>query len=369
MRIEPFGIERFFDLHEFSTRHILCASDCESLTVAELLAFEEGSLDRLSRVWLGYTETSGSLQLRTAIASLYREVGPDDIIVHSGGEEVIFTFMLAALRTGDHLIVHQPIYGSLLQLPLALGCEVSAWCARAENEWQLDVDDLAALVRPQTRAIVVNLPHSPTGYLMTKEQQQRLLEFARERDLLVFSDEAYRGLEYQENDRLPAAADLYENAASLGLLSKGYGMPGLRVGWVATRNDRLRKRILEIKDYTTICGAAPSEFLGEIALRHGAALLSRSQRTIAANLPRLETFFAKYEDRFSWVPPRAGPVAFPTLRGPDSVEEFCEAVRKDAGVLLLPGTVFHPESHEFRVGFGRTDMVEALERLDEYLGG
>ncbi|MHC5064342.1 MAG: aminotransferase class I/II-fold pyridoxal phosphate-dependent enzyme [Planctomycetota bacterium] len=367
MKIPPFGLERFFALHEFSAPHHLCASDCEASSIAEVLAFEDGARERFLAHSLGYTESNGAPGLREEIAKIYTTIDPNQVLVHAGGQEAIFTFMNANLRSGDHVVVHYPCYQSLHEVPRAIGCQVDEWRARPENDWRLDLDELRGLLLDNTRLVVVNLPHSPTGYLMQGEEWQELMDLLRGKGILLLADEAYRGLEYEAERRLPAACDLYEGAFSLGLLSKGYGLPGLRIGWLAGSDGTVFERTAAYKDYTTICSSAPSEFLAELALRSGGELLEYNRRMLCEHLPMLDEFFREREGMFRWVRPQAGSVTFPTLLLDETVAEFCNRCLGDAGVLLLPGSLFDPDSREFRIGMGRKDFVEGLGKLAEYL--
>ncbi|UCE61144.1 MAG: aminotransferase class I/II-fold pyridoxal phosphate-dependent enzyme [Phycisphaerales bacterium] len=367
MELPPFRLERFFAAREFVAPFNLCASDVESMSIGDLLQLEEGAEEKYKNHWLGYTETLGAPGLRVEIAKLYTKISADQVLVEAGGEEVIFTFMNAVLRPGDHVIVHYPCYQSLHQIASGIGCEVTRWEARAESSWKLDLDFLRNAIKESTRLVVINVPHNPTGFQMTQTEWREFIEIASARELLVYSDEAYRGSEYEDVDRLPAACDLYEGASSLGLMSKGYGLPGLRLGWLATRNADILAKISRFKDYTTICSSAPSEFLAELALRHGEQLLERGREIVTANLELLRSFFARHTDCFRWVPPLASPVTFPTLTDGKDVDSFCADLLEAEGVLLLPGTVFSETSHEFRMGMGRRNMPEALTRFEQFL--
>jgi len=285
----------------------------------------------------------------------------------TSAQEAIFTFMHAALAPGDHVVVHSPCYQSLRDVAAALGCRVSLWRAREEAGWALDLNELEDLLQPGTRAVVINTPHNPTGWLMPEEDFRAVVRLTGERGILLFSDEVYRGLEEDAARRLPAACELGSHAVSLGVMSKSYGLPGLRIGWVATRNRELLARMAAVKDYTTICSSAPSEFLAALALRHGEALLERNRAILAENRARADAFFARHGERLGWVRPAAGPIGFPRLLAGD-VEAFCRRLAEEASVLLLPGTVYDVETPHFRIGLGRRDFPQALERLDEFLG-
>jgi aspartate/methionine/tyrosine aminotransferase len=366
MRIPPFKLERFFAEYEFNVEHLLCGSDCESMSIAEVLALEPGAGERFEGHRLSYTEAQGSPTLRAEIAGIYESIESRDVLVLAGAEEGIFLFMHAVLDRSDHLIVHWPCYQSLFQVAASAGCEVSRWEARESEGWALDIGELRSLLRPNTKAIVLNVPHNPTGYLMRAEAFRAVSDLAEERGILLFSDEVYRESEYDPVDRLPAACDLGTHGVSLGVMSKTYGLAGLRLGWIATTNDAVRTRIAELKDYTTICTSAPSEFLAEVALRHRSDIVERNLGIIRRNLPVLDRFFETHAETFSWVRPSAGSIAFPRLLRGD-IEHFWAAAVKEAGVLLLPRTVFSDEGNHFRIGFGRAALPNAVDALDAFV--
>ena len=366
MILTPFKLERYFAQYEFSTKYLLCSSDCESVTVNDLLKLESGAEEGLKRLWLGYTESQGASSLRLEISRLYSGIDPDEILVHSGAQEAIFLFMQAVLRPGDHVIVQWPCYQSLFEIAQSLGCAVTLWEARPENGWAPDLDELRGSLRPDTKAVIVNTPHNPSGYLMTKTDYLALNNCVQERGILLFSDEVYRGLEYDPLDRLPPACDINPNAVSLGVMSKSYGLAGLRIGWIATHSAMVLARMTDLKDYTTICSSAPSEYLSELAMRHREKIVERNLQIIRDNLILLDGFLARHTDRFEWVRPRAGPIAFPRLIGED-VEQFCHELASAAGILLLPGTVYNHPGNHFRLGFARKNMAEAMTHLEEYL--
>lgn len=366
MRISPFKLERYFAQYEFDVDYLLCSSDGESLTITDLLALEPGADELLQQHWLGYTESQGSPSLRQEICRIYETIQPEQVLVHTGAEEAIFLFMHAMLKAGDHVIVHWPCYQSLVEVARSIGCEVSLWQARESMGWALDVDELKTHVRSNTKAIIINTPHNPTGYLMPPNTFRQVNDIAQSNGLLLFSDEVYRESEYEVENRLPAACDVGEHAVSLGVMSKTYGLAGLRIGWIATHNQQVYAKMAALKDYTTICNSAPSEFLAEVALRQREKLVERNLQIITHNLPLLDDFFACHTDRFVWQKPKAGSIAFPRLIGHD-IEQFCDTLVKTTGVLLLPGTLYDDQDNHFRIGFGRKNMPEAVSRLEKFL--
>lgn len=367
MKIIPFKLERYFASYEFKAPYLLSSSDCESISIGDLLAYEPQAEEQLNRHWLGYTESQGSPELRGEIAGLYSQITPDNILVHTGAEEAIFNFINATLEPGDHVIVHAPGYQSLYEVARALGCEVSLWLTDESDGWELDVDWLAQNIRPNTRAVIVNCPHNPTGYLMSADKQRRIIELVRQHNLILFSDEVYRGLEHDPVDRLPAACDLFENAVSLGVMSKTYGLAGLRIGWIATRSREIYAKMAAFKDYLSICNSAPSEFLAKIALRHRDTIARRNLDIIQANLDLLDGFFARYAEIFNWWHPSASSTAFPSLKLDRNIEALCVDLVEKQGVMLLPSTCYDYGDKHFRIGFGRKNLPEAVERFEAYL--
>lgn len=363
MKLPVFELERFFAAHEFNTRYLLSSSDCEAWTVEELLAFEPGAERGLRELWLGYTESAGAPGLRAEIARIYQHMAADQVLVHTGAEEAIWIYMNAVLNAGDHVIVQTPCYQSLFQVPTHIGCEVTEWRMKYQGGWDLDLADLEAAIRPDTRLVVMNSPHNPTGFQMSRAFQRQAIELAKRSGARVFFDEVYRELEHNPADRLPAGCDLYERATSLGVMSKTYGLPGLRIGWIATQDRDTYQAMATLKDYTTMCNSAPSEFLAELALRRRNTLAQRNLRIVRENLGTLDGFFARHADRFEWQRPSAGPIALPKLRRNEDADEFCaEAIRR-ASVMLVPGTLFGVPGH-IRIGFGRRNLPEALEAFE-----
>ena len=365
MDVEPFRIERYYARHEFTTRYMLSSSDCESRPIADLLELEPDAHARLLATWCGYTESAGAPELREAIAGLYERIDPDEVIVTSCAEEGIFLIHHALLRSGDHAVVETPCYQSAFELARSAGADVSAWRRRYEDGWEHDLDALERLISPNTRVLYVNQPHNPTGTLMDRATFEHVVNAARTHGLVLFSDEVYRELEHDPTSRLPAACDLDERAVSLGSISKSYGLPGLRLGWLVTRDTKLREAILRLKDYTTICASAPSEVLTAVALRNRDALLARNLAIVSGNLALLEEFFARHPGTFEWVPPVASPIGFPRVRGVADVDRLCERLAA-SGVLLLPGSVYDEHDH-VRFGFGRANLPQALAILESAL--
>jgi aspartate/methionine/tyrosine aminotransferase len=366
MKLSPFRIEHYYAKYEFTAKYMLSNSDAQSRSIGELLDLEPTAREALEAQWCGYTEAPGAPHLREAIASIYDTVEARDVLVCSCAEEGIFLLYHALLGAGDHTIIETPCYESALELARSTGAEISTWQRRYEEGWAHDLKKLEKLIKPSTKVIYINTPSNPTGLLMPKNIFEAVVNLARDKNILLFCDEVYRELEHDPSTRLPAACDVYEKAVSLGSVSKTYGLPGLRIGWFASRNPKLLDKLLAYKYYTTICNSAPSEFLSALALRHRQTLIKRNLEILHKNLPLLEAFLERHKGMFEWVKPNASPIGFPRFKLSQNVMEFCEEVVRETSVLLLPGSVYDEPKH-LRMGYGRSNMPEALERLEAYL--
>jgi aspartate/methionine/tyrosine aminotransferase len=368
--LPDFRLEVYLGKWEFSARHHLTASDAQTLSVAEVLGPD--GMEELAALPLGYSPTWGSDALRAAIAATYDAVEPDDVLVFAGAEEAMFWALQELVGPGEHAVVTVPNYQSMESLPLATGAAVSGLALRPEDGWALDLDALVALLRPATRLVAVNFPNNPTGALPDPATWAALVALCEERGIRLFSDEVYRGLEPDGTPRLPQAADRSPTALSLGVMSKAYGLPGLRIGWLACRDRPVLERLETRKHYTSICNAAPSELIAAHALRRGGEITARNRAIIARNLPVFEAFFAAHEETFAWEPPQAGCVCFPRYLGADGVDAFCRELVEQAGVVLLPASIYASElgdvpADRFRIGVGRADPEPALAAFEAFL--
>lgn len=370
--LPEFRLESYFGVWEFKARYHLTASDAETLPMNELLAMaDEADRERWQHLRLGYIPTEGTPQLRQAVAQTYDAIEPDDVICFAGAEEGLYCAMHALLGPSDHAIVLVPNYQSMESVPRSI-CAVTGIALNENDGWNLDIDDVRSALRPNTLLIAVNFPNNPTGKNADRGTFEELIALCRERNIYLFSDEVYRGIERDERKRLPQAADLYERALSLNVASKAYGLPGLRIGWIASRDRGVLARMTQIKHYLSICNSAPSEVLATIALKARDRILSRNRDLTAENLRKLDAFFAKHSDRFEWYTPDGGCVAFPRYLGGDGVENFCERLVNETGVLLLPASMYRSEllptpRDRFRIGYGRFGMDDALAAFETFL--
>lgn len=366
--IADFKLERYFGEYEFAVQWLLSPSDCESMTVHELVELADSESKELwAHLHLGYTESPGHPRLRAEIANLYQQIPPSQIVV-AAPEELIYIAMHSLLQPGDHVIYTAPAYQSLYEVARSLGCAVTPWYLQPDGDhWTLDLAQLAQMVTQRTKLLVINFPHNPTGYLPTLADLTRIVEFARAHQLYLFSDEMYRLLEHDVALRLPSLCDLYERAVTLSGMSKTFGLPGLRIGWLATQQPALPMRWLVLKDYTTICNSAPSEILALIGLRAGSQLAQRSLTIIQENLRTVAAFCARHADRIQWFKPQGGSTAFPAWQGSEPLATLCQRALDEQGLMIVPGAMFDLPGNHFRVGLGRRNLPQVLEHFDHLL--
>lgn len=364
----PYTMADFMQLWAGSTRHELAASDSETWRVADLLALAD-TPDRA--LWdglaLGYTHPQGSEALRARIGETYRGVTPPQIVVTAGAQEALALVIEALLGAEDHAVLVLPGYPPT-EHALLQHCQVTGVALREEAGWALDVDAIAAALRPQTRAIVMNFPNNPTGSLLSQEAFKALVALCRQRGLWLINDEVYRLIDRNPHRRLPCVVEAYERGVSIDAVSKSLGLPGLRIGWLACRDLSLISQVTAALQWRSLCPSAPSETLAQIALGVRELLLARNRAIALANLAGIERFLAAQPDRFRWTAPQGSVVGYVRFLGLEGVEAFATNLASQHGVLVFPASVWAsrlvelPRAH-FRLGFGRRDCLTALAQL------
>lgn len=383
---QPFFLERYFARYEFHTKYLLSSSDCESMSIRELIGENNEFREGLLNCHLGYTDTKGDLELRELIINKHpnwygdvagkppsNRLAASNVVITTGGVEPILVFAMTCLTKDSHIIIQSPRYQALSEITNIAKTKHSFWHAKLVNQkWTFDVQDLEKLIQPKTTAIILNPIHNPTGHMHTLEEYLKIIEIAKSQNILIFSDEVYRGLEYTEQDAsIPSLSALYHNAISMNVMSKSYGLAGLRLGWVVSQNQQILENIVKGKDFTTICNPAPSEYLAKIALKQSEQILHNNRQIVTNNLKIAEEFFKSEENSklFEWIPPKAGPICFIGFKdGREGAFRFCERVVKDCGVMLLPSTVYNRlDDAHVRIGLGRKNFAEGLQVLSKYM--
>ena len=367
--LPDFRLETHFSKWEFKAKYHLTASDAESMSMRELLALATPQeREAFDGMWLGYTETFGAPYLRETIATLYENRGADEVLCFAGASEGIFAANSVILDKDSHAIVVTPNYQSHETLPLAL-CEATGVPLDADDGWALDIDRVAAAIRPNTKLVTINFPHNPTGTILPPDRYQALVEVCRKHGIYVLHDEIFHGLGPTGTQHLPYITDIYERGLSLNVMSKSYGLPGLRIGWIACADTELISKMEHMKHYLSICNSGPSEHLAQIALQNRDKLLQRNCAIVDENLLKWDAFFARDPKLFDWQRPDGSCMAFPRYKGSEGVEAFCRSLVEQSGILFLPSTIYSSElgptpTDRFRLGFGRKGLDKGLTALD-----
>ncbi|NIA70179.1 pyridoxal phosphate-dependent aminotransferase [Pelagibius litoralis] len=370
--LPDFKLETHFSRWEFHARYHMTASDAESISLRELLAMATPEeRDAFENLWLGYTETFGAPDLRETIAFGFQNRNAQEVLCFAGASEGIFAANSVILDKDSHAIVVTPNYQSHETLPLAI-CEATGIPLDPDDNWSLDIDRVASSVRPNTRLVTINFPHNPTGAILPVDRYRALVELCRKHGIYILHDEIFNGLGRTGTQHLPFIADIYERGLSLNVMSKSYGLPGLRIGWIACQDADVIGRMERMKHYLSICNSGPSERLAKIALNNRDSLLARNCAIIDENLPKWEAFFARYPDLFDWQRPGGSCMAFPRYKGHEGVEQFTRSLVEKSGVLLLPSTIYSSDLGEtpvdrFRLGYGRSGLDEGLAALDAHI--
>jgi aspartate/methionine/tyrosine aminotransferase len=370
--LPEFKLETYLGRWEFSARYHMTASDAESLSIRDLLALGgETALDAFLDQRLSYTEPYGAPDVRAAIASTYDTLNSADILCFAGAEEGVYCLYRTLLDADAHAIVVTPNYQSAETIPLSL-CETTGVPLEPNDNWTLDIDRVANAIRPNTRVLYINFPHNPTGKILEHDRFDALIELCRHHGIWLFSDEVYRLIERDPAKRLPQAVDAYERGISLNVMSKAYGLPGLRIGWVACRDQALLERMVRLKHYLSICNSAPSERLALLALNHREAILSRTRAIAEEGYAQVHGFLAEFPDLFETYVPDGGVVMYPRYRGGEGVEEFCRSLVQEVGAVLLPASIYQSaltlgENDRFRIGYGRLGLEDGLSAMRAHL--
>lgn len=379
MRIEPFAVERWFVRYEFRVSTNIAESCIQPFTVEELCELcGEDPLGLVVRTRVGYTEGLGGEDLRLEVARLYPETGPDNVLITNGAIEANFLVAQALLEPGDTAICVFPAYQQLYSVPASTGAHVRRWELQEDRGWRPDPADLERLapVGEPLRVLTVNFPHNPTGAVVDGPTMAAMARFAEDRGAYLHSDEVYTGLTLSaDHPAAPSAREFSPEAIVTGSMSKSYGLPGARIGWIAGP-ERVVRRCAEIRDYVSICPSALGERLALIALRYREEVMRRNLTVARRNFALFREFLDRNEDILSCPLPAAGVVAFPRYMragtdrsSPPGSAELCSRLAREHGVLLVPGECFEYE-HHFRIGFGyeTATLERGLTVLEQFLG-
>lgn len=371
MKILRYHMEDWLN-DSFQVDYNLSASGCQDYTLAELLTLCQADLADLGGLFLGDNDTRGSLALRREICRSYDSLDLDRLMVANGSSEALFCFFNELLEPGDEVVTHFPAFQCLYQIPLSIGCQVKFLDLLDCPGWRLDLDRLAELVTPRTRLIIINNPHNPLGWTLTREELAQIGRIAAANQAHLLFDEHYRYLPLTPGaDLIPSGYDvcrpLQSDTHASGSMIKCLGIVGIRIGWLMTEPGLLA-RCRDYKDYLTHTIPSLTDHLARVALASRETIVRRKKQDILPNLAALNAFMADHAEVFQYQPPSGGVVCFPRMRQVADSRRFCEIMLRDHQVSLLPGFAFETPPH-LRLNFGidHARFVEALDRMDQCL--
>lgn len=363
MDMSSFFVDAYFTEYESKANYMMGSSDPESLPLKEVVSDFSKYADESLRYALG----NGYLPLREKLSTLYETVTPEQIAMMNGGEETIYVTMRALLKPGDEIVVQMPSYQSLSVIAKEIGCSIIEYRPGFEEKWAFNPEMLETKITPKTRLLILNYPHNPTGACLTDSEMASITALCRKHRLYLISDEVYRFLRMDESCSDASFADLCENAVALGSFSKTFAAPGLRLGWIATKNPELMHKLLAYRHFTSTCSNLPCQWIANELLNKRDTIMQRNNAIVRQNAALLEQFVQQYTDLFAYVPPKGATMAYIKLLGGQSATDFCMEVLEHTGVLIVPSSVLESSDEYLRVGLGRESFPKCIQLVSEYL--
>lgn len=369
MIIKPFKVEEWMNAYEMEAVYNIAETCVDSLTLEELISLSdepESFLRSLLNRKLTYGHIEGSPEFRSQIASLYKTVKPENILVTNGAIGANFLLLFTLVKPGDEVISVHPTYQQIYEVPQSFGATVKLLNLRPENQFLPDLDELRSLVSEKTKLICINNPNNPSGALMGKEILEEIVEIARSCGAYLFCDEVYRNLHQDPEVSVPSVADLYEKGISTSSMSKVFSLAGLRLGWIAAPAEVI-KECFQHRDYTTISCGMLDDILATHALKNYDKVMERSLRIVRTNAKILDDW-VQSEPKISYVKPQAGTTAMLKYDYPIASEEFCISLFRANGAFLTPGSCFDLEGY-VRIGYACEKQVlqDGLAKVSEFL--
>ncbi|GFF24849.1 tyrosine aminotransferase [Aspergillus udagawae] len=381
----------WMDEHETWATHNLAETCCASVSLDDLLVFA-GNKDRASLIDFSQKQTYGAIRgsdaLRSNIANLYRDqesepVSKDNILITNGAIQANFLALYTNIARGDHVICQYPTYQQLYSVPESFGAEVSLWRADEQNRWQVNLDDLRSLIRPNTKVIIINNPQNPTGAVMSRDVLQEIVDIARQHGIIIHSDEVYRPLFHSLQDGQEEPPSIlsfnYEKTVVTSSMSKAFSLAGIRLGWIASRSRKIIEQCATARDYTLISVSQIDDRIAVCALSEPTVsnILTRNLDLARGNLDLLDGFIKEFSWAARWVRPHAGTTAFIKFLNKDNLAiddvEFCKRLQADCGVMFVPGSRCFGEDTNFkgyvRIGYvcERQVLIDGLKAMRKFM--
>jgi aspartate/methionine/tyrosine aminotransferase len=366
---QPFVMERMMSKHEQDVQYNLSESGVHPITLEELLADNPVYINQLLSTELNYPYANGNPELRENIAKQYNDATARNILVTVGAIEANYITIRTLLNPGDEIVVMLPNYMQIWGIAKNHQLKLKTFNLTEENGWAPDLVELSEKVTANTKLIAICNPNNPTGYILSEDEMNSIINIAKRSDAWILSDEVYRGAERLSEEWSPSFYGRYDKVVATGSMSKAYGLPGLRIGWVAGPEE-LIDHIWARHEYTTISATMLSNKLAAIALSDQVCprIIQRTRKYIQKGYPVLQQWMDSQEDTFTLTPPKASAIAFIRYHLDINSSEFTERLRKEKSVLIVPGDHFGMD-HFIRVSFGlpHNYLISGLNRIKELI--
>lgn len=370
MKIKPFLVEEWMNAWETGAKYNIAETCVDSVSLDELFAItgtdKAAFLNDLSARRLTYGYIEGAPAFKEGICRLYRTIDPAHVVTCHGASGANHHIFYSLVEPGDKVISIMPTYQQLYSIPASFGADVKKLPLRKEENFLPDLDELRRLCEGGAKVICLNNPNNPTGALMPEEMLKEIIAIARDAGAYVLCDEVYRHLT-QHDEWSPSVADLYEKGISISSMSKVFSLAGLRLGWIACRDDGVIRSCLSHRDYDLVSAGMLDEAIAGLALSHKDALLTRNRAIVRKNLSILDAWM-KGEPHLSWVKPKAGTTALIYYDFDIPSRKFCEDMYKREGAFVTPGDCFEEEK-SFRIGYASDEdtLRKGLAAMDAYM--
>lgn len=361
---KPFGINDYSAQWQHLSPRALHQSNPQPLTLAELEQFI-GPLAGLfdPRQPVNFTGSPGTPALRQAISTLYPQLSSEHIAVFAGAQEATFCAMHTLLAPGDKVVALAPVFEPIIHAATEIGCELELVEMQPGRQWQLDLNGLETAVAAGCKLLVLNFPHNPTGALISRQTLLDIVTLCDKHGCWILSDEVFRGLEHLPEQRLPPVADIYPRAVSIGVLSKAFALPGIRIGWLACQQPEVLQGATQLRKHFSVWSSYLDEIVATHAIAQHEAIWARNRQLLKTNLAVLEQFMAGAQTLFTYIRPQAGCCCFPLLNPAVDAQDFARELVEKAHLLVLPGPLFLTGWNGIRLGFGYEEYGEYYPAL------
>lgn len=364
---------KFTQSLSYSIEGSLSDSTAQSLTLGQLFNLSDEKSERLNNIELSYAPLKGGIKLRKAIAEFHEKLNhhqsslnENNVLTFCGAQEALASIYQCLLAPGDEIIVVTPNYPSLVTMAEKRGCIVNKIELTTRHKWQLNIEDFSHKITGKTKLIVLNSPHNPTGAIINSDLAEQILLLAKAYDCYLLADDVSQASNYNDLSLSHRFLD-YDKSLVVSVMSKSFGLAGLRIGWTVCKNQALLSQLLAVKSVSSICCSAIDEAAAELAFKHSDKIINKNNHLIKTNIELFQAFVDSHPDLFHWHPPEAGILALVEVKNVSSIELWAKNLANKAGILVLPATLFGISGNYFRLGLGKNNFKYLLTKFSAFL--